>query len=123
MPRANTGSRLGGKKAQARMDPDGLAWAWAAWSGDGAADELSAGPCCLRSAVANRRAKRLLSDVWEHEPTHADIRACLRRLHTALAARALTLRGLPPEGAALSPTPLAEVLSGGPHPICAYLSL
>ena len=44
----------------------------------------------------------------------------LRRLHTALAARALTLRGIPPDGSPLSPPPLAEVLSGVPHPLCQF---
>src|SRR5437867_5887727 len=46
-----TGSRLGGKKAQARMDTDFLDWALADFSGYVAADELYDGPFCILSAV------------------------------------------------------------------------
>src|SRR5438094_7069696 len=49
-----TGSRLGGKKAQARMDTDFLDWALADFSGYVAADELYDGPFCILSAVDNR---------------------------------------------------------------------
>jgi hypothetical protein len=100
------------------MDTDCLDWAWADFSGYVAADELYDGPFCMLSAVDHRRYKRLLYDVLDHAPTHEDIRAFLRRLHTALAARDLTLRGMTPDGSALYPTPLAEVLSGVPHQLC-----
>src|SRR5215813_3418928 len=85
-PRSRTGARLGGKKAPARMDTTCLDWAWTAFSGYGAAAELSDGPFCILSAVDNRRYKRLLSAVLEHAPTHEDIRAFLGRLNTALTA-------------------------------------
>src|SRR5215468_9740824 len=94
LPRSRTGSRRGGKKAQARMDTDFLDWALAEFSGYVAADELYDGPFCILSAVDNRRYKRLLYEVLEHDPTHEDIRAFLGRLKTALSARALTLLGV-----------------------------
>jgi hypothetical protein len=74
----------GEKKAQARMDTDFLDWALAAFSGYVAADELYDGPFCILSAVDNRRYKRILYEVLDHDPTHDDIRAFLGRLKTAL---------------------------------------
>jgi len=95
----------GGKKAQARLDTAFLDWALADFSGSVAADARYDGPFGMLSAVANRRYKRLLYDVLDHDPTHEDIRAFLRRLHTALAARALPLRGMTTDGSPLSPPP------------------
>jgi len=114
------GVRLGEKKAQARMDTDGLDWALADFSGEVAADERYDGPCCLLSAVDNRGDKRLLYDVVAHDPDHDDIRACLGRLKTALTARTLTLVGITTDGAALSPEPRAERCRGVPHQICPF---
>jgi len=112
--------RLGGKKAQARLDPDFLDWALAAFSGYVAADELYDGPFCILSAVDNRRYKRILYDVLDHDPTHDDIRAFLQRLKTALTARDLTLFGVTTDGSALYPTPLVEVFGDVPHQICTF---
>src|SRR5437016_697031 len=120
LPRSRTGSRLGEKKAQVRMDTDFLDWALADFSGYVAADELYDGPFCILSAVDNRRYKRLLYDVLDHDPTHDDIRAFLGRLKTALTARALTLLGITTDGSALSPAPLAEVFGGVRHQRCAF---
>jgi hypothetical protein len=102
------------------MDPDFLDWALADFSGYVAADELYDGPFCILSAVDNRRYKRLLYDVLDHDPTHDDIRAFLERLHTALRVRDLTLCGLTTDGSALYPTPLAEVFGDVPHQICTF---
>jgi hypothetical protein len=110
----------GEKKAQARMDTDFLDWALADFSGYVAADELYDGPFCMLSAVDNRRYKRILSEVLDHDPTHDDIRAFLRRLHTALTARNVTLVGLTTDGSALSPEPLADLFSGVPHQMCEF---
>ena len=110
----------GEKKAQARMDTDFLDWALADFSGYVAADELYDGPFCMLSAVDNRRYKRLLYDVLDHDPTHDDIRVFLRRLHTALAARNLTLCGVTTDGSALYPVPLAEVFGDVPHQLCTF---
>src|SRR2546421_10825486 len=87
--RSRTGSRLGEKKAQARMDTDFLDWALADFSGYVAADELYDGPFCILSVVANRCYAHLLYEVSDHDPTHEDIRAFLGRLKTALTARDL----------------------------------
>src|SRR5215471_16328470 len=107
LPRSRTGSRRGEKKAQARMDPEFLDWALTDFSGYVAADALYDGPCCILSAVDNRRYKRLLYEVLDHDPTPEDIRAFLGRLKTALTARALTLLGITTDGSALYPAPLA----------------
>jgi hypothetical protein len=85
------------------MDTDFLDWALADFSGDVAADELSDGPFCMLSAVDNRRYKRILYDVVDHDPTHEDIRAFLGRLKTALVARGLTRCGVTTDGSALYP--------------------
>src|SRR5256885_15356210 len=123
LPRSRTGSRLGEKKAQARMDTDFLDWALADFSGYVAADELYDGPFCILSAVDNRRYKRILYDVLDHDPTHDDIRAFLGRLKMALAARNLTLCGVTTDGSALYPVPLMEVFGVLPHQICTFLVL
>jgi hypothetical protein len=102
------------------MDTDFLHWALADFSGYVAADELYDGPFCILSAVDNRRYKRILYDVLDHDPTHDDIRAFLGRLKTALTARALTLVGITTDGSALYPEPLAELFHGVPHQICTF---
>src|SRR5437763_3909115 len=113
--RSRTGSRLGEKKAQGRMATDFLDWALADFSGYVAADELYDGPFCMLSAVDNRRYKRLLYDVVDHDPTHDDIRTFLRRLKPSLQARNVALLGVTTEGSSLYPEPLAEVFDHVPH--------
>ena len=102
------------------MDPEFLDWALADFSGYVAADELYDGPFCILSAVDNRRYKRLIYDVLDHDPTHDDIRAFLGRLQTALSTRALTLVGVTTDGSALYPAPLREVFGDVPHQICTF---
>ena len=85
-----------------------------------AADEVYDGPFCILSAVDNRRYKRILYDVLDHDPTHDDIRAFLGRLKMALAARDLTLFGVTTDGSALYPEPLREVFGHVPHQICTF---
>jgi Transposase len=102
------------------MATDFLDWALADFSGYVAADELYDGPFCILSAVDNRRYKRLLYDVLDHDPTHDDIRAFLRRLHTVLSTRNLTLFGVTTDGSALYPEPLREVFGNVPHQICTF---
>jgi len=70
------------------MDTDFLDWALANFSGYVAADELYDGPFCVLSAVDNRRYKRILYDVLDHDPTHDDIRAFLGRLKTTIRQKA-----------------------------------
>jgi hypothetical protein len=102
------------------MDGDFLNWALADFSGYVAADELYDGPFCILSAVDNRCYKRILYEVLDHDPTHADIRAFLERLKTALTARDLTLCGVTTDGSALYPAPLREVFGDIPHQICTF---
>ena len=102
------------------MDTDFLDGALADFSGYVAADEVYDGPFCILSAVDNRRYKRLLYDIVDHDPTHEDIRAFLRRLKTALTARDLTLCGVTTDGSALYPAPLVEVFGNVPHQICTF---
>ena len=102
------------------MDTDFLDWALADFSGYVAADELYDGPFCILSAVDNRCYKRILYDVLDHDPTHDDIRAFLRRLQTALQARNLTLLGVTTDGSSLYPEPLAEVFDDVPHQVCEF---
>jgi hypothetical protein len=102
------------------MDTAFLDWALAEFSGYVAADELYDGPFCILSAVDNRRYKRILYDVLDHNPTHDDIRAFLGRLKTALSARDLTLFGVTTDGSALYPAPLLEVFGKVPHQICEF---
>jgi hypothetical protein len=90
------------------------------FSGYVAADELYDGPFCILSVVDNRRYTRLLSEVLDHDPTHADIRAFLRRLKTALTARDLPLLGVTTDGSALYPEPLKEVCGQVRHHICQF---
>jgi phage tail protein X len=102
------------------MDTDFLDWALADFSGYVAADEVYDGPFCILSAVDNRCYKRILYEVLDHDPTHADIRAFLERLKTALAARDLTLFGVTTDGSALYPAPLREVFGDVPHQLCTF---
>ena len=74
----------------------------------------------MLSAVDNRRYKRILYDVLDHDPDHDDIRAFLGRLQRALAARHLTLCGVTTDGSALYPVPLMEVFGDVPHQICTF---
>src|SRR5256884_6842763 len=120
LPRSKTGLRQGEKKAQSPMDTEFLDWALADFSGYVAADAWYDGPFCILSAVDNRCDKRLLYDVLDHDPTHADIRAFLGRLKTVFSARDLILFGVTTDGSALYPEPLREVFGEVPHQICEF---
>ena len=102
------------------MDSKFLDWALADFSGYVAADELYDGPFCILSAVDNRRYKRILYEVLDHDPNHDDIRAFLGRLQSALQARDLTLLGITTDGSPLYPEPLAEIFDGVPHQVCQF---
>jgi len=65
------------------MDGAFLDWALEDFSGYVAVDALYEGPYCVLSAVDNRRYKRVLYAVLDHDPTHEDIEAFLGRLKTA----------------------------------------
>ncbi|MEE8301200.1 MAG: hypothetical protein V3S24_02070 [Candidatus Tectomicrobia bacterium] len=102
------------------MASDFLDWALDDFSGYVAVDELYEGPFCVLSAVDNRRYKRILYDVLDHNPTHDDIRGFLGRLKTALDARDLTLHGITTDGSPLYPVPIGEVFGDVSHQICEF---
>lgn len=97
-----------------------LDWALADFSGYVAVDELYDGPFCVLSAVDNRRYKRLLYDVLDHNPSHDDIRAFLGRRKSALDVRDLTLLGVTTDGSPLYPDTLRDVFGEVPHQICEF---
>src|SRR6266581_5914390 len=114
------GLRAGEKKAHGQMDGAFLDWALESFSGYVAADELYEGPYCVLSAVDNRRYKRILYAVLDHDPTHDDIEAFLGRLKTALDERELTLQGITTDGSALYPEPIRIVFGAVPHQLCTF---
>jgi hypothetical protein len=102
------------------MDAAYLDWALADFSGYVAIDELYDGPFCVLSIVDNRTFKRLLYQVLDHDPDHADITAFLRRFQAALLQRDLTLKGVTTDGSALYPEPLRAVFGDVPHQLCEF---
>ena len=97
-----------------------LEWALEAFSGYAAVDELYEGPYCVLSAVDNRQYKRILYEVLDHDPSHGEIEAFLRRLKTALDERELVLKGITTDGSALYPEPIRQVFGDVPHQICTF---
>jgi hypothetical protein len=108
------------KKAAARMTGDYLAWALDDFSGYIAADELYDGPFCVLSIVDNRRFKRLVYEVLDHNPTHEDIRRFFGRFQVALNAYGLTVLGITTDASPLYPGPIAAIFGNVPHQICEF---
>jgi hypothetical protein len=102
------------------MDGAFLEWALKAFAGYAAVDELYEGRYGVRSAVDHRQYKRMLDEVLDHDPDHDDIEAFLGRLKSALAERALALKGITTDGAALYPEPIRKVFGDVPHQICTF---
>lgn len=102
------------------MDADYLDWAMADFSGYVAIDELYDGPFCVLSIVDNHTFKRLLYQVLDHDPDHADITAFLRRFQNVLTQRGLTLKGVTTDGSNLYPEPLRAVFGDVPHQLCEF---
>jgi len=102
------------------MASDYLAGALADFSGYIAADELYDGPFCVLSIVDNRRFKRLVYDVLDHNPTHEDIRRFFGGFQAALDARCLTVLGITTDASPLYPGPVAEIFGHVPHQVCAF---
>lgn len=102
------------------MASDYLAWALADFSGYIAADELYDGPFCVLSIVDNRCFKRLVYDVLDHHPTHADIRSVFGHFKAALDARSLTVVGITTDASPLYPGPIVEIFGHVPHQICEF---
>lgn len=96
------------------MASDDLAGALADFSGDIAADERYDGPFCVLSIVDNRRFKRLVYEVLDHDPTHEDIRRFFGRLKAALDTHSLTVRGITTDASPLYPSPILEIFGEMP---------
>jgi hypothetical protein len=97
-----------------------LDWALEDFSGYIAADELYDGPFCILSIVDNRTFKRLMYQVLDHDPDHADITKFLHRFRMALRLRSLQLIGITTDASPLYPKPLLEVFGDVPHQICEF---
>ena len=97
-----------------------LDWGLADFSGYIAADELYDGPFCVLSIVDNRTFKRLLYQVLDHDPDHADIIAFFHRFRMALRLRSLALQGVTTDASPLYPEPLRAVFGNVPHQICEF---
>jgi hypothetical protein len=119
-PRFKTGSRPGGKKAEARIEADYLDWALEDFSGYIAADELYDGPYCVLSIVDNRTFKRITYRVLDHDPTHDDIREFFTAFREALNLRGLVLRGITTDASPLYPGPISAIFPGVPHQVCEF---
>lgn len=90
------------------------------FSGYIAADELYDGPYCVLSIVDNRRFRRLIYEVLDHNPTEKDITRFFTRLQEVLKTRGLSLKGITTDGSPLYPTPIAHVLGAVPHQVCQF---
>lgn len=121
-PPSKTGLRHREKKAEQNEDAY-LDWALSDFSGYIAADELYDGPFCVLSVVDSRQQRRLLFEVLDHAPTHADIEQFFRRLQNVLAARGQVVRGITTDASALYPQPIATVFGDIPHQICEFHTL
>jgi len=91
------------------------------FSGYVAADELYDGPFCVLSIVDNRTFRKLIYEVLDHDPTHADIIRFFWRFKTELDRRGLTLRGITTDGSALYPVPIVAVFGADVrHQVCEF---
>jgi hypothetical protein len=120
LPPSRTGLKLGGKRAEARINADYLDWALDGFSGYIAADELYDGPYCVLSIVDNRTFKRIFYRVLNHDPTHDDIREFFTAFRDALNIRGLLLQGITTDGSPLYPGPIAAIFPGVRHQVCEF---
>ena len=90
------------------------------FSGYMAADELYDGPFCVLSIVDNRTFRRIIYDVLDHDPTHADIEGFFRRFRSLLEDRSLELKGITTDASNLYPEPISQVFGDVPHQVCEF---
>lgn len=90
------------------------------FSGYIAADELYDGPFCVLSIVDNRTFRRILYEVLDHDPTHADIERFFGRFQALLRERRLKLKGITTDGSNLYPEPISRVFGEVPHQVCEF---
>lgn len=63
------------------------------------------GPFCVLSIVDNHTFRRLLYEVLDHDPDHADIERFFRTFQAAIQRRGLVLQGITTDGSNLYPEP------------------
>ncbi len=119
-PPSRTGWRPGGKKAEQHVAAEYLDAVLAEFSGYIAADELYDGPFCVLSIVDNRTFRRIIYEVLDHDPTHADMERFFCAFQSALEQRGLALRGITTDGSALYPEPISKVFGDVPHQLCEF---
>jgi hypothetical protein len=90
------------------------------FSGYIAADELYDGPFCVLSIVDNRTFRRIIYEVLDKAPTHADMERFFRRFQSLLQERGLELKGITTDGSNLYPEPIFKVFGDVPHQICEF---
>lgn len=112
--------RSRGKKGEALIEGDYLDKVLRDFSGYLAADELYDGPFCVLSMVDNRRFKRLVYEVLDHDPTHEDILKFFRHFKGILDRRSLELSGITTDASPLYAKPILEVFGDVPHQICEF---
>lgn len=119
-PRSRTGLRLGEKRATQHLELDYLDEALREFSGYIAADEVYDGPFCVLVVVDNRRGRRLLYEVLDHNPTQEDVERFFTRFHALLRARGLAVAAVTTDGSPLYPEPIRKVFGEVPHQICRF---
>jgi len=90
------------------------------FSGYIAADELYDGPFCVLSIVDNRSFRRIVYEVLDHDPTHADVERFFRRFQSLLKQRGLRLKGITTDGSNLYPEPISTVFGEVRHQVCEF---
>jgi len=111
---------VGEKKAEQRIRGAYLDAALDNFSGYIAADELYDGPFCVLSIVDNRTFRRLIYEVLDHDPDHADIERFFRTFQAALQRRGLMLQGITTDGSNLYPEPISKVFGDVSHQLCEF---
>jgi len=118
--RYKTGLSRGEKKAEQHVAGDYLESVLANFSGYIAADELYDGPFCVLSIVDNRTFRRIIYEVLDHDPNHADIERFFRSFQKELQKRGLALQGITTDGSSLYPQPISLVFGDVPHQLCEF---
>lgn len=90
------------------------------FSGYIAVDELYDGNTCLLALVDNRRNRRLMFEILDHNPKHEDIVAFFQRFKREMEKRGSRLLGITTDGSPLYPGPILQVFGSIPHQICVF---
>lgn len=74
----------------------------------------------MLSIVDNRTFRRLIYEVLDHDPEHADIERFFRAFQAAIRRRSLVLQGITTDGSNLYPEPISRVFGAVPHQLCEF---